>query len=441
MSEQENNRSGFQTAASLARLGNAARRIAKAAATAGLKGAAVAAAQESAPLLAKVAVGIIVALIVLPMLIISAIPSIFFGYDGSESESIVRMNQQAASIGSVCMSVEEFDRTVIDAIVTSIAAEYEAQGKTIDSIEVVSHFDKESLEWFTAINSVAHQQNLEEMSVTEIRELCSAKLRRSSFLFGTGTTTLRITVDKLDPDEWMEKLGFSDEAKTWATAIFETFSKSDAMTKYAARFPSTTDYSGDSGYSGIIQHGDAYGTDIDTSRFVSPATKNAHDLAAYAVQAWENNWGYVWGTFGNVLTPSLLEYKVRQYPDGVGKYREFIEQHYLGRRTADCIGLIKSYGWFDAESGQIQYGSHGVPDYNADQMYQDAVNKDAAHGEIADMPEIPGLVLWKKGHTGVYIGGGYAVEAMGTSKGVCKTEVAGRGWQAWYKLPYISYEG
>ena len=32
-------------------------------------------------------------------------------------------------------------------------------------------------------------------------------------------------------------------------------------------------------------------------------------------------------------------------------------------------------------------------------------------------------------------------EAMGTSKGVCKTQVAGRGWQAWYKLPYISYEG
>lgn len=439
MEPSDTRRSGWQTAAELARAGKAAAHITRAAATTGLKGAAVAAAQESAPLLAKVAVGIIVALIVLPMLIISAIPSIFFGYDGSESESIVRMNQQAASIGSVCMSVEEFDRTVIDAIVTSIAAEYEAQGKTIDSIEVVSHFDKESLEWFTAINSVAHQQNLEEMSVTEIRELCSAKLRRSVELLGGETTTLRVTVDKLDPDEWMEKLGFTDEAKAWATAIFETITKSDAMTKYAARFPSTTDYGGDSGYSGVIQHGDAYGTDIDTSRFISPATKNAHDLVAYAVQAWENNWGYVWGTFGNVLTPSLLEYKVQQYPDGVGKYRDFIEQHYLGRRTADCIGLIKSYGWFDAESGQIKYGSHGVPDYNADQMYQDAVSKGVAHGEIADMPEIPGLVLWKKGHTGVYIGDGYAVEAMGTSKGVCKTEVAGRGWQAWYKLPYYDY--
>lgn len=37
------------------------------------------------------------------------------------------------------------------------------------------------------------------------------------------------------------------------------------------------------------------------------------------------------------------------------------------------------------------------------------------------MPEIPGLMLWKSGHAGVYIGGGYAIEAMGTSKGVVKT--------------------
>ena len=28
---------------------------------------------------------------------------------------------------------------------------------------------------------------------------------------------------------------------------------------------------------------------------------------------------------------------------------------------------------------------------------------------------------------------------MSTSKGVGKTKVEGRGWQEWYKLPYISY--
>ena len=61
------------------------------------------------------------------------------------------------------------------------------------------------------------------------------------------------------------------------------------------------------------------------------------------------------------------------------------------------------------------------------------------YGDISTMPEIPGLMLWKSGHAGVYIGGGYAIEAMGTRKGVVKTEVSDRGWQGWGKLPYINY--
>ena len=439
MDSNDTDRSGRQTAAELARLGNAAWRIAKAAATFGPEGAAMVAAQEAAPFVAKIAVGIVIALIVIPMLIFTAIPNIFFGYGTSDAEGVVRMTRQAASIGGVCMSLEEFEDTVIDAIVTSIANEYAEQGVAIDHIEVVSYFDEESLQWFTAINSAAHAQDLEEMSVDEIRELCAARLSYSLSLFGEEEITLRITIQKLVPDEWMEKLGFDDDARTWAGAIFETFSESDAMTKYAAYFTDTPDYSGDSGYTGGIQYGNSYGNDIDTSQFIDPSTKNAHDLAAYALQAWENNWGYVWGTFGNVLTPSLLEYKVKQYPDGVGKYESVIRERYLGRRTADCIGLVKSYGWFNPDTGGIDYGTNGVPDYSANQMYQNAVNRGTEHGMIANMPEIPGLILWKEGHTGVYIGGGYAIEAMSTSKGVGKTKVAGRGWQAWYKLPYIDY--
>ena len=440
MGNNDADRSGWQTAADLARAGKAAANIARAAASSGVYGAAAAAAKEAAPTLIKIILCLIVAAIITTMAVFTAIPNIFFGYDTSAKENVIQMTRQAASIGGVCMSLQEFESTVIDAIVTSIANEYEEQGIAIDHIEVISHFDTESLQWFTAINSTAHQQNLEEMSVDEIRELSAARLSYSFSLFGDEETTLRITVEKLDPDEWMEKLGFDDEARTWAGALFEVYSGSDAMTEYAAYFTDTTDYSGDSGYTGGVQYGDNYSNGIDTSGFIDPSTKNAHDLAAYAMQAWENNWGYVWGTFGNVLTPSLLEYKVRQYPDGVGQYRGFIEQNYMNRRTADCIGLVKSYGWFNAATGGIDYGSNGVPDYSANQMYRDAVNKGADHGTISNMPEIPGLVLWKEGHTGIYIGGGYAIEAMSTSKGVGKTKVDGRGWQAWYKLPYYDYD-
>ena len=150
----------------------------------------------------------------------------------------------------------------------------------------------------------------------------------------------------------------------------------------------------------------------------------------------------MWGTYGNILTPSLFAYKKQQYPDGVGNHADFIESHWLGRRTADCIGLIKGYGWLDTKSMAIGYAANGMPDYGADQMYRACKNagvQNEDYGPISTLPELPGLMLWKSGHAGVYIGGGYAIEAMGTRKGVVKTKVSDRGWQGWGKLPYINY--
>ena len=189
-------------------------------------------------------------------------------------------------------------------------------------------------------------------------------------------------------------------------------------------------------YDGDFLRGSGHSTAIDISGFADPATKNAHDLAAYAVQAWESGWGYVWGTFGNVLTDSLLEYKVEQYPDGVGDHEDFIRTHWLGGRTADCIGLIKGYGWLDADTLTIKYGTNGMPDIGANSMYHNAT----VTGAIDTMPEIPGLAVWMEGHIGVYIGGGEVIEASSTRRGVVKTQLAGRGWTAWLEVPYINYD-
>ena len=241
------------------------------------------------------------------------------------------------------------------------------------------------------------------------------------------------------PEELMDQFGFDDKAKIWAGALYEVLSRSDALEKYKDHFDvPPPSYEGDTSGGGSITPGGAGGSGnnaIDISAFVSPGTKNNLDLAAYAVQAWESGWGYVWGTYGNVLTRSLFDYKLQQYPDGVGKYADFIRNNWLNRRTADCVGLIKGYGWLDEQSLEIKYGTNGMPDYGANQMYQSA----AVKGDMSTMPEIKGLAVWKPGHIGVYIGGGYVIEAMGTKYGVVKTEVAGRGWSGWCKIPYIDY--
>ena len=188
-------------------------------------------------------------------------------------------------------------------------------------------------------------------------------------------------------------------------------------------------------YTGDVQYGGAPALELDVSQFADPDTKNAQDLVAYVLHAWQSGWGYVWGTYGQVLTPSLLDYKLRQYPEGVGQYASVIRARWLGGRTADCIGLIKGYGWLDPDTLTIGYGTNGMPDIGADAMYQAASVK----GGMDTMPDTPGLAVWKSGHIGVYIGNGEVIEAMGTNYGVVRTDLTERNWTAWLEIPYIQY--
>ena len=69
-------------------------------------------------------------------------------------------------------------------------------------------------------------------------------------------TTLEITVKRLDPDDLMDQLGFDEDAKLWAGALFETLEESDAINKYASYYNAyQPDYSGDGSYSGNVQYG------------------------------------------------------------------------------------------------------------------------------------------------------------------------------------------
>lgn len=161
--------------------------------------------------------------------------------------------------------------------------------------------------------------------------------------------------------------------------------------------------------------------------------KTNKGMVEYAKKALVEKWGYVWGTFGNRLDENLLKAKMAQYPDGVGNMESIIRAKWMGRTVTDCVGMIKSYLWWDGL--RVRYNQ--AQDTSADGMLAKATEK----GVIGTIPDLPGVCVWKKGHIGVYIGGGQVIEANGTRTGVIQTPLkGGTPWTHWLKCPWIEYQ-
>ena len=174
---------------------------------------------------------------------------------------------------------------------------------------------------------------------------------------------------------------------------------------------------------------------IDTSGYVDTTTKNNFDLVTWANNAADNHWGYVYGTYGTVLDKTMLKLKAEQYPGMVGNNIDFITANWLGKRTVDCVGLIKGYSWYNIENKKTVIASNNMPDIGADKMFDNAIEK----GTIDTLPEIPGLAVWHEGHIGIYIGNGEVVQAANTQVGVVQTKLSSTAWTHWLKIPYIEY--
>lgn len=194
----------------------------------------------------------------------------------------------------------------------------------------------------------------------------------------------------------------------------------------------------------------AFGVQIDADEFnnlmsvikntvidieLSGTDKNNLDLVEWAEFAYDNGWGYVWGSHGQVLTEKELNRLKSVFGSHVTDKEDYIRSHWLGKRTSDCVGLIKGYGWYDDTSGTIKYETNGMKDVTADGMFSAATEK----GTINTMPDISGIAVWHQGHIGVYIGNGYVIHAANTYDGVIKTPITSSGWTHWLKVPYINY--
>ncbi len=110
--------------------------------------------------------------------------------------------------------------------------------------------------------------------------------------------------------------------------------------------------------------------------------------------------------------------------------------------------LIKGllWGWSGDTSkvyGGAVYQSNGVPDIGTEAIIArcSGVSKDFSRVALGEL-------LWMKGHVGVYVGGGLAVECSPAWENkvqitACNCKKSGyktRNWTKHGKLPYVTYE-
>ena len=139
---------------------------------------------------------------------------------------------------------------------------------------------------------------------------------------------------------------------------------------------------------------------------------------------------YWYGCYCQISDLSLYNYKKRQYPKYYNWWR--LKSNQLGVRVTDCVGLIKGYLWCKDIYSQPVYNK--AQDVSAEGMYNISLVK----GSISSMPDIPGILVYKSGHVGVYIGDNTVIEAKGHSWGVVPSSIHS-GWTRWSKCPFIDY--
>jgi hypothetical protein len=142
---------------------------------------------------------------------------------------------------------------------------------------------------------------------------------------------------------------------------------------------------------------------------------------------------YWYACFGQKPTRELLDMKIRQYPAKWTATRTAKARSEIGRfkHVFDCVNLVKWACWPKDALGYARY-------QKSQDVSADGLSKISPGGSMSTLPEIPGVLVFMKGHVGVYIGGGRVVEAYGF-KNVANRPISAQKWTRWGRCPWVRY--
>lgn len=158
----------------------------------------------------------------------------------------------------------------------------------------------------------------------------------------------------------------------------------------------------------------------------------AADLIAKFQYALDQHWGYIYGASGQLWTQAKQDAATREMTVKYG-------QRWVGHNVADCSGL---FTWaFKQLGGYMYHGSNTMF-----KKYSIATGE-LKNGQRTDGEKLkPGTAVYTgtkddHGHVGLYIGGGWVIEAKGTQYGVVRSSIAEKKWTWWGELTGVSYSG
>lgn len=166
-------------------------------------------------------------------------------------------------------------------------------------------------------------------------------------------------------------------------------------------------------------------------------------LVAYVLWMAEKNCPYWFACYGQIASKELLDKMLKSsYKEQYIKWPRSSFEAQFGQKVADCSGEIKSY-FMNPTVGDDGFAKDPAKasvynakyDLSANMLEAQAKEK----GLISTIPEIPGLIVWKDGHCGTYVGNGYVVEERGHSYGTVTTRLQDRPWVKWLKHPMLEY--
>lgn len=168
---------------------------------------------KTTSILPKIISGVLADVLLLPMLIFTALPNTMFGYNSAMDQGVADFTASARRLTNAYQNIAQKNQSALERLINSILPVF----SDYDDYQVTDGSGGMNQNWLIAIGSVRYKQDLNVMDGNALEDLLFGKLDYSASI---TDRVLSISVWDLTPEAYMNRLGFSQAEKDWASLLY-----------------------------------------------------------------------------------------------------------------------------------------------------------------------------------------------------------------------------